>query len=341
MRIALIAALLLAQPALAQEGSHPPPVPPSEKPRADGHGVTPLIDTTGNSIPDTGPIAAGASYTVIVKAALPAGATGGPFNATITATSTAVGAINAGANASMIDRLVAITASTIDLTNNAALGSPGVLGVGPGPEASPVVTVATNPGTTATFTLYVNNTSGASVADTYDLVASSTTTFGAASTLPPGWSVTFHLSLGSDCSAANLGTVVSNTGVVNGGTAKLINPQAAFAFQLDGADSHHLDIRVPPSFASAEQAAEMAEVYWMGLTRDVPFEDYTTDPAIAPAAANLSSFSDFHGPKVSGRVTPAKVNRSKSLSSKRTRRYGHAPIFSGSSWTQKISLRFG
>src|SRR5437660_1008860 len=40
MRIALIAALLLAQPALAQEGSHPPPVPPSEKPRADGHGVT-------------------------------------------------------------------------------------------------------------------------------------------------------------------------------------------------------------------------------------------------------------------------------------------------------------
>ena len=50
-------------------------------------GVTPLIDTTGNSIPDTGPLAAGASYTVIVKAALPAGSTGGPFNATITATS--------------------------------------------------------------------------------------------------------------------------------------------------------------------------------------------------------------------------------------------------------------
>ena len=185
-------------------------------------GVTPLIDTTGNSIPDTGPLAAGASYTVIVKAALPAGSTGGPFNATITATSTVVGALNAGANASMTDRLVAITANTVDLTNNAAIGSPGVLGVGPGPEVSPVVSVAANPGTTATFVLFVNNTSGASVADSYDLLASSTTTFSTSSTLPAGWTVTFRTSLGADCSAPNLSTVISNTGSVNGGTAKLV-----------------------------------------------------------------------------------------------------------------------
>ncbi len=185
-------------------------------------GVTPLIDTTGNSVPDTGPLVAGASYTVIVKAALPAGSTGGPFNATVTATSTVAGALNAGANASMIDRLVAITASTVDLTNNAAIGSPGVLGVGPGPEAPPVVINATNPGTTTTFTLYVNNTSAASVADSYDLLASSTTTFGASNTLPAGWSVTFRASNGADCTAANLGSVISNTGVVNGGTAKLV-----------------------------------------------------------------------------------------------------------------------
>ncbi|HEY6249404.1 MAG TPA: hypothetical protein VI685_05555 [Candidatus Angelobacter sp.] len=185
-------------------------------------GVTPLIDTNGDSIPDTGPLAAGASYTVIVKAGLPAGATGGPFNATATATSTVVGALNAGANASMTDRLVAITTNTVDLTNNAALGSPGVLGVGPGPEASPVVTNATNPGTTTTFTLYTNNTSGASVADSYDLLASSTTTFGSSNTLPAGWTVVFHASNGTDCTAANLGTVISNTGVVNGGTAKLV-----------------------------------------------------------------------------------------------------------------------
>lgn len=185
-------------------------------------GVTPLIDTNGDSTPDTGPLAAGATYTVIVKAGLPAGATGGPFNATATATSTVVGALNAGANASMTDRLVAITTNTVDLTNNAALGNPGVLGVGPGPEASAVVNNATNPGTTTTFTLYVNNTSGASVADSYDLLASSTTTFGSSSTLPAGWSVTFRASNGADCTAPNLGAVISNTGVVNGGTAKLV-----------------------------------------------------------------------------------------------------------------------
>jgi len=108
------------------------------------------------------------------------------------------------------------------LTNNAALGNPGVLGTGAGPEASAVVNNATNPGTTTTFTLYVNNTSGASVADSYDLLASSTTTFGSSSTLPAGWSVVFRASNGSDCSAANLGSVISNTGVVNGGTAKLV-----------------------------------------------------------------------------------------------------------------------
>src|SRR5947208_8290012 len=185
-------------------------------------GVTPLIDTTGNSIPDTGPLAAGASYTVIVKAALPAGSTGGPFNATVTATSTVSGALNAGANASTTDRLVAITASTVDLTNNAAIGSPGVLGVGAGPEVAVVVNNATNPGTTTTFTLYVNNTSAASVADSYDLLASSTTTFTSSNTLPAGWSVTFRASNGADCTAANLGSVISNTGVVNGGTAKLV-----------------------------------------------------------------------------------------------------------------------
>lgn len=185
-------------------------------------GVTPLIDTNGNSIPDTGPLAAGASYTVIVKAALPAGSTGGPFNATVTATSTVSGALNAGANASMTDRLVAITASTVDLTNNAAIGGPGVLGVGPGPEVAVVVNNATNPGTTTTFTLYVNNTSAANVADSYDLVASSTTTFTTSNTVPAGWSVTFRASNGADCSAANLGSVISNTGVVNGTTAKLV-----------------------------------------------------------------------------------------------------------------------
>lgn len=48
----------------------------------------------------------------------------------------------------------------------------------------------------------------------------------------------------------------------------------------------------------------MAEVYWQALTRDVPFSDYSTDPPISQAAADLSSFSTFQGPKAGGIVTP-------------------------------------
>ena len=97
--------------------------------------------------------------------------------------------------------------------------------------------------------------------------------------------------------------------IPRGGVAKLNNPQAAFAFQMDGADSHHLGVRVPPALASAEEAGEMAEIYWLALTRDVPFANYGTDPVIAAAAAHLSTLSDFRGPKTAGQVTPANIFR--------------------------------
>ncbi|HEY7161492.1 MAG TPA: vanadium-dependent haloperoxidase, partial [Acidobacteriota bacterium] len=94
-----------------------------------------------------------------------------------------------------------------------------------------------------------------------------------------------------------------------GGTAKQANPEGAFAFNLEGADSHHLGIAAPPAFASAEEAAEMAEMYWRALTRDVPFLNYETDPLIQAAANNLSSFSGYQGPKAGGIITPAVLFR--------------------------------
>ncbi len=65
-----------------------------------------------------------------------------------------------------------------------------------------------------------------------------------------------------------------------GGTVKQANPEGAFAFNLEGADSHHLGISAPPAFASAEEAAEMAEMYWRALARDISFVNYETDPLI-------------------------------------------------------------
>src|SRR5262249_9802418 len=60
-----------------------------------------------------------------------------------------------------------------------------------------------------------------------------------------------------------------------------------------------------PTFSSAEEAGEMAEVYWQALTRDVPFSAYDTNPLTLASAADLSRFSDFRGPKTGGIVTPA------------------------------------
>jgi hypothetical protein len=99
------------------------------------------------------------------------------------------------------------------------------------------------------------------------------------------------------------------TNIPLGGVGKLSNPQSAFAFQTDGADSHHLGVRIPPALASAEEAGEMVELYWLALTRDVPFANYDTNPDIGNAAASLSTLSDFRGPKASGQVTRATIFR--------------------------------
>ncbi len=95
---------------------------------------------------------------------------------------------------------------------------------------------------------------------------------------------------------------------------KLVCPQAAYAFEFEGQDSHGLTMRKPPSFESAEEAGEIAECYWQALARDVPFSQYETNDLTIAAANSLSdNYSDFRGPKedVNGqlRVTPRTLFR--------------------------------
>ncbi len=88
------------------------------------------------------------------------------------------------------------------------------------------------------------------------------------------------------------------------GRRALVNPQAGLAFDLEGPDSHALTIPPAPRVDSAEAAAEMGELYWMALLRDVVFSDFETHADVASAASSLSSdFSDFRGPKDNGTVT--------------------------------------
>ena len=90
-----------------------------------------------------------------------------------------------------------------------------------------------------------------------------------------------------------------------------VNPQSALAFDLEGTDSQQLAMRAAPAFASAEEAGEMVEVYWMALLRDVNFIDYGTSPVAQRACDDLSRLSDFRGPKVGTRVTPQTLFRDK------------------------------
>jgi hypothetical protein len=94
-----------------------------------------------------------------------------------------------------------------------------------------------------------------------------------------------------------------------GGTVKLADPQAAYCYAMVGADSAAIASPPAPAFNSAQTAGEMVEDYWAALTRDVPFSQYSSDPLIAQACADLSKLSDYRGPTANGQVTPDVIFR--------------------------------
>ena len=84
---------------------------------------------------------------------------------------------------------------------------------------------------------------------------------------------------------------------------KLANPLGAYAYEMTGGDGHTSRLPAAPTFAGAVTAAEMGEVYWQALTRDVPFNEYGSDPLVAAALADLNGFSATVGPTAGGQVT--------------------------------------
>jgi hypothetical protein len=76
-----------------------------------------------------------------------------------------------------------------------------------------------------------------------------------------------------------------------GPNSKLASPPSAFAFDLEGLDSHATVIPHAPSVASAQTAAEQVEHYWAALLRDVPFDDYPASALAAQAVADMNNLS--------------------------------------------------
>jgi membrane-associated phospholipid phosphatase len=94
-----------------------------------------------------------------------------------------------------------------------------------------------------------------------------------------------------------------------GGFTKLSNPHAALAFDLIGPDAAQPSLAPPPRMDSAERAAELVELYWHSLLRDVRFADYESTPLVKRACDELTSLRTFTGPRVDGKVIPATLFR--------------------------------
>ena len=210
--------------------------------KADG--TTPLLDTNGDGILDTGPVAAGGVFTVIVKANLPTnGATGNNGGAGFTATVTATSVFSPANSDTAIVKLNAIGANTVDLTADfAAATATAANGLG----ATGVTVVSTNTvtplqGSTSTsiFKVFVNNTGSA--VDSYDLSLQAA--------LPSGYSLSFRADGGSN-NCSTLGAAITNTGSVAGASNKLVCAVVTVPSIVSGAAPGNVDFVVQAQSAS-------------------------------------------------------------------------------------------
>jgi membrane-associated phospholipid phosphatase len=103
--------------------------------------------------------------------------------------------------------------------------------------------------------------------------------------------------------ALETGTETAMENIQRGSGAKLVDPLAGYAFQMEGADSHIWGMPPPPAFSSAAAADEMVELYWLAICRDVPFTQYDSSSLTTAAVADLNKLSAFKGPTSGGQVT--------------------------------------
>jgi hypothetical protein len=109
--------------------------------------------------------------------------------------------------------------------------------------------------------------------------------------------------------AINVGSQKLFEQVPMGGEGKLRNPLAGMAFDLEGPDTHDLFMVPAPRFDQPRHSAEMAELYWHALARDVNFTDYSSSSIVSEACSDLSRLSDCHIAKLGGVVAPQTIFR--------------------------------
>jgi hypothetical protein len=118
--------------------------------------------------------------------------------------------------------------------------------------------------------------------------------------------------------ALNSGRPTDFENIIIGGTRTLNGPQGGLAFALEGSDAvqfgnapspanqeSRIVVAPAPAVASAAYGAELVELYWASLLRDVAFTDYASNEIADQAADELSGMPTYAGPKDNnGLVTP-------------------------------------
>ena len=101
-----------------------------------------------------------------------------------------------------------------------------------------------------------------------------------------------------DALTAEMFTALNNViiGTPGGGpNSKMNGPATAFAFDLEGLDSHAYNIPAAPGVSTAQTATEQVEHYWASLLRDIPFTQYVGNEIVNAAVADLNSRSFIQG----------------------------------------------
>jgi len=92
---------------------------------------------------------------------------------------------------------------------------------------------------------------------------------------------------------------------------RLVNPQGGLFYQLEDVAVTQLAAPPAPALASADDAAEMVELYWQALARDVPFYNWSTDPTIAAAITDLNTRFKFYAGLPQFEIVPPGFNARK------------------------------
>lgn len=118
-----------------------------------------------------------------------------------------------------------------------------------------------------------------------------------------------HSVYASYLAAAESGQRADFDALEMGGTVPLVDPQAGLAYDLETYDVSQNSIPPFDNLNSPGLAAQIVELYWLALARDVPYSEFGSDPTIAAAASELSSLAAYGGPKIGGNVTPQSIFR--------------------------------